>query len=121
MVDISRSLAGRATPRSVLALLAVVSLLFTMMSLMGPALATHSDSPTLATATVDGNPSEWTGEHKFADLVSGSGTATADAYLRYDCTTQTLFVYVDAHDGQVLFGLISAGDHLAIMGVDVHE
>jgi hypothetical protein len=54
--------------------------------------------PTYGTATVDGNPDEWNLNNDFFTNMYRAGDSTkpleSKAYLRYDCSTQTLYILV---------------------------
>src|SRR3989442_13315191 len=72
------------------------AVLFVLASAL-PALATPPQ-PTYGTANVDGNSGEWNLVNDFFTLMYRAGNPTkpveSRAYLRYDCTTGTLYVLV---------------------------
>lgn len=65
----------------------------------------NSNEPTYASATVDGDYSEWDLTNDFfADMVRGGGPADvlSKLYLRYDCSMNTLYVLVLAESGHTI-------------------
>lgn len=81
----------------------VFSLLFLLLSLVlvptapiaAQAPETCCPEPKYASATVDGNPAEWAGDTYFGLLIQpGTGFVLAKVYLRYDCSTGKMYVYV---------------------------
>jgi hypothetical protein len=73
---------------------------------LSSARAATPPTPTYGTATVDGDASEWNLSSDFyaAMYVAGdpSKAAVANGYLRYDCSTNTLYVLVLQADGTPL-------------------
>ncbi|TMQ60761.1 MAG: hypothetical protein E6K72_00370 [Candidatus Eisenbacteria bacterium] len=68
-----------------------------LLFIASAALATPPQ-PTYGTANVDGNPGEWNLVNDFFSLMYRAGNPSkpveSRAYLRYDCSTQTMYVLV---------------------------
>ena len=82
--------------------------------------------PAYGVATIDGNPSEWT-QTDFVSTLNNAGDPTkailGNAYMRYDCASQKLFIMVD---GPGLFqspadawATIDGSPHKEFTGADV--
>jgi len=80
--------------RHLIALLLIASIAFSLPL----ASSANPPEPTYGTATVDGNPDEWDLNSDFFTNMYRAGDSTkpleSKAYLRYDCSTQTLYVLV---------------------------
>ena len=96
----------------------------TALTLVFPTTATQAatpPTPTYGTATVDGDPSEWDLANDFYAAMYNGGRPTdpvlADGYLRYDCTSGTLFVMVDqaSYDGALVPLLNASGNAWAYL------
>jgi len=75
-----------------------------LLFLSAPPVLADNVSPTLfATATVDGDPSEWNLAQDFFANMHRAGKADkpleSKAYLRYDCLTHTMYVLVLSEPG----------------------
>ena len=68
--------------------------------------ATHDPNPSFGTATVDGNSGEWNLVNDlFANMYQAGRNSKAnltDVYLRYDCSTNTMYVLVLATAGNTI-------------------
>lgn len=88
-----------------------------------PAIAAPPN-PSLASATVDGDPAEWNLQTDFfSDMIraGGNGNQTkveSKLYLRYDCATNIMYAFVNAEPGVTISSLPSdAGNNFVKLGV----
>ena len=84
----------------------IVAVLVLLVAQFTIALAANPPEPTYGTAVVDGDISEWDlTDDYFAAMGEGFDPVTkhaSDLYLRYDCSTQTLYELVTTVDGYTL-------------------
>lgn len=74
--------------------------LLVMTAAFAPVVGAASSTPSAGSATVDGDPGEWSlGTDLFADMAAGSQDPMGRLYLRYDCDTETLYGLVLTLDG----------------------
>jgi hypothetical protein len=69
-----------------------------LLLMLGSAALAAPPNPTYGTANVDGNSGEWNLVQDFFSLMYRAGNPSkpveSKAYLRYDCSTQTMYVLV---------------------------
>jgi hypothetical protein len=107
-------------------LIGLSALLLIILAASSTLVSAAPPTPSIGTATVDGNPSEWNLTSDFFTNMyrawkdDGTKPVTAKAYLRYDTTTNTLYVLVIAE--QNCFCEIGGDAHVKIDGaVEVNQ
>jgi hypothetical protein len=90
----------------------IFTLIMIIIAMSSTLVSAASPNPSIGTAKVDGNSSEWNlSSDLFAGLYNGwdaSKNLEANVYLRYNTSTNTLYVLVLAQPGYT--GLVSSGD-----------
>ena len=98
--------------------LAALSILF-LSSLSTTALAVEPVEPTYATATVDGDSSEWESSDFIAFMRKGGQAGRpilAKLYMRYDCDTQIMYAFISSlqRNGEKLPIIVEDGEEVWI-------
>lgn len=90
---------------------------------LAPAALAAAPHPTIGSAVVDGDVSEWQSSDFFADMIrDGGATSTKDTpkqgelYARYDCKTGTLYLHMRTIDKMDLAPQAYLGDHFVRLG-----
>lgn len=96
---------GSGLPKRTMLLVSLIAGLLVLLP--ASAFASNPPQPTYGTATVDGNAGEWNLTNDFFQHMYVAGDPSkanlSDAYLRYDCSTHTLYVLVlQVSPGQIL-------------------
>lgn len=72
-----------------------------LAAVLAPTAGAAGGQPSAGSATVDGDPSEWSlGADHFATMGANGHPDWGNLYLRYDCDSETLYALVLAADGR---------------------
>jgi hypothetical protein len=112
---------GGGLPKRTMLLVSLIAGLLVLLP--ASAFASNPPQPTYGTATVDGNAGEWNLTNDFVQHMYVAGDPSkanlSDGYLRYDCSTHTLYVLVlQVSPAKVL---ASANDAWATINGDPHK